>query len=200
MLLSHLPTMFPKFAIRLLCAEKEELSLPDVSAFLYDFNLVYEISRIVADPKYEGFQFGRFVWHRNGRGIVSDDRLRVGLLSHHSPFELIALVAAVPAAVAAAWGIVQTAERLSNWRLNRQKLALEVRKLELETRSLEAERAPTQPQPLVVDVESFQVRSNEMGATPVLDTLTRRIEQSPVKIGLLEFKIHGSPNEQAKKP
>jgi len=190
--------MNPLLEMSILGTEEKETSLLDVASFLYDFNLGYEVSRLVADPKYEGFHFSHFVYYRKGRPLEIADRLIVHRLSHQSPIELITIVAAVPAAVAAAWGIVQIVERVTNFRLNRQKLELEVRKLQLETGKLQANIAKSEQMPIVIDVESFQVQSAKMGAAPVVETITKRLEASKVKIKLLDFKIKHTQNISTK--
>src|SRR4051812_47708363 len=103
--------------IDLFSAEDKAPSLLAVSSFLFDFNFAYEVSRIVSDPNYEGFHFSPFIYFRNRRPLKPEDRLVVDHLSHHSPLELVTILAAVPSAVASCWGIIQVVERLYNSKL-----------------------------------------------------------------------------------
>lgn len=131
----------PHFRIRLLAEEDERFPrLLDMYTFLHDFNLLYEISRVATDPNYENFPFPQLVTPRV-EGLFThvrdEDRLRVETISKHSPMELVTVLAAVPVAVGAVWGVVQILEKVVNFRLNRKKLREEVRKLERENSQAE---------------------------------------------------------------
>jgi hypothetical protein len=120
------------FSIRLTAGEGPFPTLVDVTNFLYDFNILYEIARLTTDPTYSDFRFSRFVFYRKGRPLNSSDRLRVQSISLGSPLVIVAVLAAVPAAVGAVWGLVQIADKLTTAPLNRRKLKAEVEKLERE--------------------------------------------------------------------
>src|SRR6266478_531695 len=85
----------PYFRLRLTGSEESFPSLLDVSSFLYDLNLLYEISRLATDPKYRNFSFSNFVFYRRGRPLEGSDRLYVQSLSHGSPIVVVAVVTAV---------------------------------------------------------------------------------------------------------
>jgi hypothetical protein len=120
------------FNIRLTAGEEPFPSLADVTNFLYDFNILYEIARLTTDPSYSDFKFSHFVFYRKGRPLASSDRLRVQSISLGSPLVIVSVLAAVPAAIGAAWGLVQIADKLTNAPLNRRKLKAEVEKIERE--------------------------------------------------------------------
>ena len=120
------------FNIRLTAGEEPFPTLVDVTNFLYDFNILYEIARLTTDPAYSDFRFSHFVFYRKGRPLDLSDRLRVQSISLGSPLVIVAVLAAVPAAVGAVWGLVQIADKLTNAPLNRRKLKAEVEKLERE--------------------------------------------------------------------
>lgn len=73
----------------------------EVSGFLYDFNLVYEISRLATDPKYSDYRFSRSVWYRTRKPLVEQDRLHVDRLQLGSP--LIFLVALAVSCLSWKW-------------------------------------------------------------------------------------------------
>ena len=106
--------------------------LQEVSSFIYDFNLVYEISRIASDPSYQRYKFSRFIWNRNGRRLKDSDRLHVVSLELGSPFLLETAVVLVGGAITAVWGLVQISERIADWQVNREKNRLELEKLRRE--------------------------------------------------------------------
>jgi len=120
------------FSIRLTAGEEPFPTLVDVTNFLYDFNILYEIARLTTDPSYSDFKFSHFVFYRKGRPLNLSDRLRVQSISLGSPLVIVSVLAAVPAAIGAVWGLVQIADKLTNAPLNRRKLRAEVEKLERE--------------------------------------------------------------------
>jgi hypothetical protein len=120
------------FSIRLTAGEAPFPTLVDITNFLYDFNILYEIARLTTDPTYSHFRFSRFVFYRKGRPLELSDRLRIQSISLGSPLLILAVLGAVPTAVGAVWGLVQIADKLTNAPLNRRKLKAEIEKLERE--------------------------------------------------------------------
>lgn len=57
-------------------------TLLDVTSFLYDLNLVYEIGRLATDPRYEDYQFSPYTLFRDGRPLRYNERLIVQKLTH----------------------------------------------------------------------------------------------------------------------
>lgn len=139
--------------------------LLEVSSFLYDFNLLYEIDRLAIDPAYESFRFTPSVYYRTGRPLEDSDRLHVESLKLGSPIELTTLVVAVPAAATALWVTLQSANMISNWSLNRRKLKAEVEKIELE--NVERRRLPSQQD----QSDSKQSGSNASREAPLSELL-----------------------------
>jgi hypothetical protein len=74
-------------------------ALAELSAFLYDLNLAYEISRLATDPTYEGYEFSRSVWYRTRKPLREQDRLHVASLSLGSPLHMMDVLAATTVAV-----------------------------------------------------------------------------------------------------
>jgi hypothetical protein len=153
-------------------------TLLEVTSFLYDFNLLYEIDRLAIDPVYESFRFSSNVYYRTGRPLQNSDRLHVESLKLGSPVELTTLIVAVPAAATALWVTLQSANLISNWSLNRRKLKAEVEKIEFEN----AERRALPP---------GGERSNLLGADlhPGKDTRVVELLENPEAVGrLLEHR------------
>jgi hypothetical protein len=186
--------MFPSsdefpFDVRLIVRASESATptLLDVSGFLYDFNLGYELSRLATDERYDNFRFSNFALFRNGRPLRDEDRLRVSKLSHQSPIELQTVVIGVPAAVGAFWGIVQIVEKISNWRLNREKLEQDIIKLRRENRAAGFDRGD---KGVRYDSEDeLRRRMIEREAQPLLDGVARRLSKSAVRVNDLEIRF-----------
>jgi len=91
----------PHLLIAVTGSEESEPPVRDVSAFLYDLNLLYEIARLATDPSYRHYTFSFRVWTRNNRPLSAQDQLIVHKLRLESPFDLSLLLPFVPKAVEA---------------------------------------------------------------------------------------------------
>jgi len=175
----------PYFRIRLTGSEESFPSLLEVSSFLYDFNLLYEISRLATDPRYRDFKFSRFVFYRGGRPLDGRDRLYVQSLSHGSPIVIVGVVTAVVTGIGGVWGIIQIADKVTNARLNRRKLRAEVEKLERENRE-----ATTLPHDMMPESEEeFRRVLRIREAEHYYDNVAGRLERSSVRVRELEIEV-----------
>lgn len=118
------------FVIRVEAEDTNSPHLGDLASLIYDFNLVYEISRLATDPRYQDYKFSRFVWNRNRRPLKDQDRLLLQSMKLESPLVFTLVVPKIPAAIASIWGLVQITERIADWNVNRRIRRLELDKLE----------------------------------------------------------------------
>ena len=172
------------YQIDLQSQEEKTLSLLDISAFLYDFTLAYEISRLITDPRYEHIKLSPFILFRNAFRIAEEDRMFVRRLRLESPFDLSVIILAVPSAIGAFWVMVQICEKVSNWPLNRRKLRAEVEKLEREN----DEAAPAH-RSVIWDPDQFNVELHRRNGERAYDTVIKRLSKSPVIVVNLEIKV-----------
>jgi len=68
--------------------ETATLSLENLSQFLYEFNVLYEMVRIVVDPAYEDFQITQWTSARTRNRLKEYDKLQVTSFSINSPLNL----------------------------------------------------------------------------------------------------------------
>ncbi len=109
--------------------EEKEPYLLDISSMLYDLELAHDFSVILANSEtYKKYQFDRYFWYRKGRPLLKEHRIRVLKIVKQSPL----LLEVVIPSLGAIWILVQILDKVSNWRLNRKKLKLEVDKLQRE--------------------------------------------------------------------
>lgn len=100
------------------------VTLVDVSAALFDFNLLYEIALLAGAPQYQSWDpgpraAGPWFWTRNARRIRPQDRLLVLKVQHESPLDLlVAIPATIAASATAIWAVVQAWERIVDRPLN----------------------------------------------------------------------------------
>jgi hypothetical protein len=181
--------MLPKsdsgyFQIHLTAGEKEDdyPALTDVDYFLHDFNLLYELSHIVVDPKYSDYKFTRFFPYRNRRRIAAPDQLAVERLSYESPLELVTLVMALPSVAATIWVVVQTMEKIADRKIKREILELTRDKLR---RELQAPNGMELAAPQGLD-ESYREQIRIRGAEYHYETIEKHLQQNPIRISRID--------------
>ena len=161
-------------------------TLLDTTNFLTNINIVYLTSRISTDPNYQNISYFEALLESEETKIRPEDQLLVYELKKQSPLELIAVVAAVPAAVGAIWGLVQIAEKVINFSLNRRKLLAEIEKLERENK--EARNS----QPLIEEPEAterIKLFIDRQQARWIYDQAVERLTSGPIKILEVEVSI-----------
>jgi hypothetical protein len=167
----------------------------EVSAFLYDFNLVYEISRLAADPKYSGYRFSRSVWYRTRKPLVEQDRLHVDRFQLGSPLIFLVALAAAPVAVGAVWGIVQITGKIRDWRVDREtkRVDLEIKNLHRDNLILERETLALQLRqnelPPLPSPDSFAEILQSRGALRYYENSIKRLAENELQITELEVNI-----------
>lgn len=162
------PREGPPTTVRFTFREKQSPLLLDVSSLLYDVELLHDLTVLVSFEAYSRFTFSRYFWYRTGRSILPEDRLRVRSLKLQSPLaaELIF------GSAAAVWAVLQVIDKIANWRLNRQKLRLEVQKLEHETATRGHEEQTARAR--------LEAAIQQREAGVLLGQIVRRLESNPI--------------------
>lgn len=172
------------FLFELRATEADEYpSLADVHYFLHDLNLLYELVRVVADPKYRHYEFSRFFAYRNRQRIDPDDQLRIERLRQESPLDVVVVVAALPAAATTIWIVIQILEKLWNMTLNREILKLNREKLR---RELEQPRAEAPAKPGLMQEAAFREEVTIREAEYTLDRIEAHLSENPIRIREIE--------------
>jgi len=117
-----------EYLVTLQFREDEEPFLLDVSSLIYDFELAYDFSVILAEEEYSKYDFNRFFWYRTGRPLKNHHRARAARIVKESPL----LLEVILPSLTAIWVLIQIIEKISNWEINRKKVKMEVRKLQRE--------------------------------------------------------------------
>ena len=177
------PSDFGYFRIALSGEEGDYPALIDISSYLYDFNLLYEFSRLVVDPKYEGYKFSRFSGYRNAERILPDDRLEIESLRIESPIAMITIVLALPAAAGALWAFTQAFEKIANFRINR-----DILKLQRENLRKELPATPTSVPPEMPDSDAtFREQLRIREADYYFGRVERHLHDSAVRVKEIEI-------------
>lgn len=174
--------------LRLEFINDKNISLIELSSFLYDFELLYDYSIVTNLEEYEeylysrstwssGF-FGRF-WIRNGRPINKEHKLIVSSLSIQSPGVLETIMGAAAAAKALI-PFVDSAGKVTDWRHNRDKA------------KYEADRAKTEAQKALIEKETALYQQD------VVRTIGER-ERLRLSATELEYEIFKAENRIIKR-
>jgi hypothetical protein len=177
------PNDFGFFRISLRGNEGDYPSLVEISSFLYDFNLLYEFSRMVVDPEYQGYKFSRYSGYRNAKRVSPDDQLEIESLRVESPIALIAVAVAVPAAAAALWAVVQTIEKIANFGVNRDILKLQRENLRKQLDTTPANSRPELPE----SDEPFREQLRIREADYYFGRVERHLQDSQVRVREIEI-------------
>lgn len=157
-----------KFRIRLTFKDERKPFLIDISSLLYDFELLHDFSLLIYMDEYREYKFTQYFWYRKGRPLKSEHKIRAIRIIKKSPLTIELIFGGM----AAFWLLIQAIEKISNWRLNRQKLKLEVERLKYEGEKAKVE--------LVRKLE-------ERKAWGTFHSLLRRLESNPIKLEDIEI-------------
>jgi hypothetical protein len=106
------------------------------------------------------------------------------MLRHESPLLFVGLVAAVPAAVGAVWGLVQIVEKIANLRVNREILILQRDKLKRELLEVSPDASR-----VLEDDTWFRHRIESQEAAYFYDRTGKRLEKSSIRITEFEVRV-----------
>jgi hypothetical protein len=113
----------------------------DLVGALWNIELLYDFSLLLAHPAYQGFNLanpGEF-FATGWRTVGPEHRLQAVLVEHHSPLLFLAVIPVVAAGAAGIWAITQSAEKIADFNLNRQKLKADLSKAKADARRAESE-------------------------------------------------------------
>jgi hypothetical protein len=169
-------------------ADPGELLADDLSSFLYDTVLLHDAIVLATDPRYEKYEFNRWFYSRNGRPLVRENRLELGLIRYESP----GLIEVATSAAMCVTAIVFAYERLRDRSQRRRKLVAEADKAVDEARIARVERVERER--ALEERESARGGTNlwlpddvrkrvqERGAARIVERQVERIEQSTIPV------------------
>ncbi|MCW3985172.1 MAG: complement resistance protein TraT [Candidatus Bathyarchaeota archaeon] len=163
--------------LKLTFSDKKRPYLLDVSSLLYDFELLHDLALMLYAEGYSNYKFSRFFWYRKGRPIRPNHKIRAIKIIKESPLIIVISVTEILILTGAFWAMVQTIEKISNWKINRQKLEAEAKKVQLEVieKKMELER-----------------KLAERQASFIHDALIKRLEDCEITLEDIEMQIERS--------
>lgn len=156
--------------------------LLDISSLFYDFELLHDFCLIAYVDEYKYYKFNNYFWYRKGRPIKKEHRIKALRIEKESPLTVEIIVNAIVGLSGALWALVQAIERISNWKLNREKLEQEVEKLKKERniKFYEEQQARVE----------FERKLLEREAWNTLNSLLRRLEANSLKLKDIEISSY----------
>lgn len=148
--------------------------LLDISSLFYDFELLHDFCLITWADEYKYYKFNNYFWYRKGRPIKSEHQIKALRIEKESPLTVELIVSALIGLSGAFWALVQAIEKISNWKLNKEKLKQEVEKLKKENniKFYEEQEARTE----------FERKLLEREAWNIFNALLRKLEANPLKL------------------
>jgi hypothetical protein len=162
-------------------AQESPLYASDLVAALWNIELLYDFSLLLAHPAYQGFnltdpnEFFTSGW----RTLERQHRLEARSVEHHSPLLFLTVIPLAVAGAAGVWAITQTFEKVANFRLNREKLKAEVRKARAEASQAEADARRVEAE---AESAEYQRQLDRRQATVTSDRIRAQIEALPMPI------------------
>lgn len=152
-----------------LIQSKKLIPLSDLSSLLYDVDLLNDCVALASIEEYHDFTFSSNFFYRNARPIKVDHKLHLDTISRNSPIIIELIVPLAAAVLGVPWLLLQAFEKIRNWRLNREKLELEVQKLKLDTQLLNIENLER--------ILNLNDRLNQRNANNVFEGLNKRFDK-----------------------
>jgi hypothetical protein len=167
--------------------------LRDVSEFLYDLNVLYEVGLIIFAPEYAHVRVDRHIRYRGARRINAHDLLRVETLRVASPLDLNAWVTGIGAAAVGVWALVQSIREIgnlpSNWRrarLDEAKVRAELEKLLRENAEAAESSAKKQPILTLPEPPELRYRLRKREAEGAYEYVRTRVQNASIQIDELD--------------
>jgi hypothetical protein len=165
--------------IRLAFEDEKKPYLLDVSSLFYDFELLHDFSLLLYAEEYYDYRFSQYFWYRRGRPLKDEHRLRALEIIKKSPLTVELILSVVAVSSGAIWVIVQAIEKISNWKLNKEKIKLEVEKLRLEknVRYYNEQKAR-------IEMEN---KLKERECWTIFNSLLKRLEDNSIKLKSIDL-------------
>ncbi len=159
----------PLLRLSLYGADETLHSMLQFSRFLYEFNLLYEVCRLVTDPRYKEFQFPQYTFHRQKSPLDPHHRLLVDRIRQESPWQIAVSALADPQMIAAAAGLLTWLGKgvfigtAYSWLLDQEKKRIELKKSKQDLRKgeVEIEKSNLELEKVRHEIETLKLGNEE---------------------------------------
>ena len=161
--------------------DEAKVTIETLSSFLYDLNLLNDCLALALIDEYSNYNFSQFFYYRKGRPLKKEHKLYLNKINHNSPLGLEVIIPLAASAAGIPWLILQSAQKIRNWKLERQKLEIEVQKAELDLNEKKAKLVNEQ-----LDIEEKLLKRE---ALQTYNNILKRIENHPFFAVYVEIEI-----------
>jgi len=149
----------------------------DVTTLFYDLELLHDLFLLLYVEDYHDYKFSRRFFYRRGRPLKSNHRLRTFRIIKESPLTIELIVSIVVVSSGAFWALIQAIEKIVNYKINREKLKLEIEKLRRENNLISYREEITK-----MEKELQEKELQERECFKILNSLLKRLESNPIKL------------------
>lgn len=111
-------------------------SFSSISSLFYNLELLHDFSVISSYNDYYTYNIdNQFFMYKSGRPIKPEHMARIGGISKNSPLSIELVIVAL----GGLWALVQTVDKVLNWKFNREKLRLDIEKIGLDIEKMRYE-------------------------------------------------------------
>jgi hypothetical protein len=161
--------------------DEAKVTIETLSSFLYDLNLLNDCLALALIDQYSDYNFSQFFYYRKGRPLKKEHKLYLNKINHNSPLGLEVIIPLAASAAGIPWLILQSAQKIRNWKLERRKLEIEVQKAELDLNEKKAKLVNEQ-----LDIEEKLLKRE---ALQTYNNILKRIENHPFFAVDLEIEM-----------
>jgi len=193
--------------LKLTYETKPEPKLSDLSALLYDYELLYDFLVLSTMDEYKAYAFPRYFWYRSGRPLIKEEKLQIRSINYGSPLYVI-LATTSWIAVKIIKPLVQISGEIADWKQERLKAKAEtltaqlkvIEKLaDIEYKNLRTKRAEKLLEATEYRAEQERLKLEDSRERRQIDTLRRlgqRLSGNPYQ--LKDITIHIENEEDNK--
>lgn len=158
-----------------------EISIESLSSILNDLNLLNNCLVLSVEKEYSDYKFSPSFYLNNKKVIKNIHKLYLNKISYNSPLSLEIIIPLAASIAGIPWLILQSIEKIRNWKLNREKLKIEVEKGRLD---LEEKRIKVMKEK--IDLESKLLNSNSM---VIWNQIIKRLESNDLICNDIEINF-----------
>ena len=173
--------------MKLLFESEKKPHFLSISSLFYDFELLHDLSLLMCVKDYYDQTFPKNFWYREGRPIKDEHRLRAIRIIKESPLIVELILHIVNVTSDALNTMIQAIEKIANWRLNREKLKLQIKKLRKEINLLNYDEERK-----IIEIKK---KLQERDYFITLNTLIRRLEINSIKLKDIDLTLGEFNNE-----
>ena len=184
--------------------------LGDLSALLYDYELLHDYLVLSTMEEYSLYTFPRYFWYRSGRPLDIEERMQIRAIHYGSPLIWIPVITSW-VAVKIVQPLVQISGEIADWSPKRRKAKAEAVQAELvvieKLSDIEYKQMRNRQQELLLEQEEYRTEmtkmeleelreQRELGQETILRRIKRRLSENPYQLENITIENEGEQFDQ----